>query len=77
MKIESGIEKFLNAIVFERNLSERTLEAYKSDLKIFNQIFKQKEVEEITTDNVREFIELLEKNHHYKDSTIKRKIASL
>lgn len=77
MKIESSIEIFLNAIVVERNLSERTLEAYKSDLKIFNQIFKQKEVEEITTENVREFIELLEKNHHYKDTTIKRKIATL
>ncbi len=77
MKIESSIETFLNTIVFERNLSERTLEAYKSDLKIVSQIFEQKEIEEITTENVREFIELLEKNHHYKDTTIKRKIATL
>ncbi len=77
MKIETSIETFLNAIIVERNLSERTLEAYKSDLKIFSQIFEQKEVKEITTENVREFIELLEKNHHYKDTTIKRKIASL
>lgn len=77
MKIESVIEKFLNSIVVERNLSERTLEAYKCDLKIFGQIFKQKEVEEITTENVREMIELLEKNHQYKDTTIKRKIATL
>ncbi len=77
MKIESSIETFLNSIVVERNLSERTLEAYKSDLKIVSQIFEQKEIEEITTENVREFIELLEKNHHYKDTTIKRKIATL
>ncbi|PWB53283.1 MAG: recombinase XerC [Candidatus Methanoperedenaceae archaeon] len=77
MKIESSIETFLNTIVVERNLSERTLEAYRSDLKIFSQIFKQREVEEITTENLREFIELLEKNHHYKDTTIKRKIATL
>lgn len=77
MKIESVIEKFLNSIVVERNLSEKTLEAYKCDLKIFGQIFKQKEVEEITTENVREIIELLEKDHHYKDTTIKRKIATL
>lgn len=77
MKIESSIETFLNAIVVERNLSEKTLEAYKSDLKTFSQIFKQKEIEEITTENVREFIELLEKNHHYKDTSIKRKIATL
>lgn len=77
MKIESSIETFLNSIVVERNLSERTLEAYKSDLKVFSQIFKQREVEEITTENVREFIEILEKNHHYKDTTIKRKIATL
>lgn len=77
MKIESSIETFLNAIVVERNLSERTLEAYKSDLKIFSQIFKQREIEQITTEDVREFIELLEMNHHYKDTTIKRKIATL
>ena len=77
MKIEFCIETFLNAIVVDRNLSERTLEAYRSDLKIFSQIFKQREVDEITTENVREFIELLEKNHHYKDTTIKRKIATL
>lgn len=77
MKIESSIDTFLNTIVVERNLSERTLNAYKSDLKTFSQTYKQREVEEITTENVREFIELLERNHHYKDTTIKRKIATL
>lgn len=77
MNIESSIEKFLNSIVVERNLSERTLEAYKGDLKIFSQKFRQTEVEEIGTENVREFIELLEKNHNYKDTTIRRKIATL
>ncbi len=77
MKIESSIDTFLNTIVVERNLSERTLNAYKSDLKTFSQTYKQREVEEITTENVRDFIEMLERNHHYKDTTIKRKIATL
>lgn len=77
MKIGDSIEKFLNAILVERNLSERTIKAYKSDLKLLNKTFWKKDIREITLDEIREFIGFLENNHRYKDSTIKRKIATL
>ena len=77
MKINRGVREFLSSVSVERNLSERTLKAYRSDLKLFQQTFKDKDIEQITTDDLRNFIGQFEENHHYKDSTIRRKIATL
>ena len=76
MKIDTATDNFLNTLAVERNLSDRTVKAYKCDLKLFSQLL-DKNVDEITTEDIREFIGHLEENHHYKDSTIKRKIATL
>ena len=76
MKIDTATDNFLNTLAVERNLSDRTVKAYKCDLKLFSQLL-DKNVDEITTEDIRGFIGHLEENHDYKDSTIKRKIATL
>ena len=76
MKIDKAIETFLNTLSVDRNLSDRTVRAYRSDLKLFNQVIN-KNVNEISTEDIRDFIGHLEEKHQYEDSTIKRKIATL
>lgn len=77
MKIEKCIERFMSTISVERNLSERTLKAYLGDLKAFERFFEEKNIADITIDDIRQYIGNLETNHHHKDTTIRRKIASL
>lgn len=76
MKIDTATDIFLNTLAIERNLSERTVKAYRCDLKLFNHVL-DKDIVEITTEDIRAFISYLESHHDYKDSTIKRKIATL
>lgn len=76
MEIKECIKKFISTINVERNLSERTLKAYLGDLRAFERFFKEKHITEITIDDIRQYIEALEINR-YKDTTIRRKIASI
>lgn len=77
MKIDICIKFFLNSIAKEGNLSEKTIKAYNSDLKHFYKILSEKDIENITTDEIRKYIDFIAENVSYKDSTIKRKIATL
>ena len=76
MKIRKSIEEFVNTISAERNLSEKTLKAYLGDLTAFGRFFQEKNITEIDINDLRQYIRALEANH-YKDTTIKRKIASI
>lgn len=77
MKIRKCIEKFIDTVAIERNLSERTLKTYLGDLTSFNRFFQDKNIGEVTTDDIRDYIRDLEMNNNYKDTTIRRKIASI
>jgi len=77
MKIDNCIDMFLRTASVERNLSECTLKAYKGDLRLLSRTFGEREVEDVTTDNVRELIEVMERCNSYRDTTIKRKIATM
>ena len=76
MKIRESVEKFLNTVSVERNLSDNTLKAYLGDLTAFGKFLQEKDITEIDSDDIRQYIKTLEANH-YKDTTIKRKIASI
>ncbi|MDD5239887.1 MAG: tyrosine-type recombinase/integrase [Candidatus Nanoarchaeia archaeon] len=77
MDFDTGVSRFLNSLSSERNLSEKTIKAYTSDLKQLKSSYVKKPLEDFTTDDVRHFINSLEKEHIYKDTTMKRKIATL
>ncbi|MGD2072261.1 MAG: tyrosine-type recombinase/integrase [Candidatus Thorarchaeota archaeon] len=76
MNIKENIEKFLNTVSAERNLSDNTLKAYFGDLSAFGKFLQEKDITEINSDDLRQYIRTLEEKN-YKDTTIKRKIASI
>lgn len=77
MNIKNCVDEFISSIKVERNLTERTIKAYLSDLKSVIGFFDGSEVETITTDDLRKYLQTLEENGRYKDTTIRRKIATL
>ncbi len=70
------IEKFLNVLKTEKNLSGRTLKAYKCDLVEFAKFFTGKQILALCLDDLRKFLNYLE-NRNLADTTIKRKLATL
>lgn len=77
MKIEESIGKFISSTRIEKNLSYRTIKAYGSDLKNFYEFFIARDIEQITVEDIRTYLGFLEKSCTNKDTTIRRKIATL
>jgi len=76
--IQSSIDTFIFHCQIEKGLSEKTLEAYRADLRQFR-LFLEKEQhpsnpEEINKDVLRQFLESIS---GWKPKTIKRKVASV
>ncbi len=64
MNINNAIEDFINYCVFEKGLSDKTKEAYTNDLNVYKNYLNKKNiftVEEISTENVIDFIKLRNK----------------
>ncbi|WP_108063470.1 tyrosine-type recombinase/integrase [Poseidonibacter lekithochrous] len=78
MDLSEAIENFLFHCVYEKNLSEKTIKAYKIDLKQFSSF---KTLQNITIQNIDKLIlkEYLKKQYELKlkEKTIKRKFATL
>ncbi len=70
------IEKYLNVSKTEKNLSDRTLRAYRCDLAEFAKYFNAKQIMTLCLDDLREFLNYLE-NRKLGDTTIRRKLATL
>ncbi len=66
------INLFLGHSKITKNLSDKTIEAYKRDLNQFIKIEK-----EILTPRIYEYITFLNNNLHLKDTSIRRKIVTL
>lgn len=78
MKLEDVIKDFMFHCKYEKNLSKKTLQAYKIDLEQFSKYenFYTLEIEEFDKYKLKEFIQNLYKQN-FKAKTIKRKIAVL
>lgn len=76
MKNKELVGKFLEVSKIEKNLSERTLKAYRSDLKSFMDFFRTSLIESLDIEDLREYLSHLEKRN-LKDSTIRRKLATI
>lgn len=70
------MEKFLHISKIEKNLSKRTLKAYKCDLRAFLGFFKSKPITTIGIEDLRGYLTQLGKEN-LKDSTIRRKLATI
>src|ERR1700686_1649954 len=77
MEIDEAVGKFLSSAAAERNLSRATIRAYAGDLRLFKRKVRTQDVTALSTDDLRDFIEGLEKSQAYQDTTIRRRLATL
>lgn len=59
MNIHDAFEKFIEFIFYEKNLSLHTTTCYKDDLYLFFKFIKKENVEELTNNDINEFIRKL------------------
>ncbi len=70
------IDDYINYIYIEKKLSDNTKDAYKRDLFAFSKYLNNKNINKITTNDIRNYINYLSDNNE-KDKTIARKIVSI
>ncbi|HXI11439.1 MAG TPA: tyrosine-type recombinase/integrase [Thermoanaerobaculia bacterium] len=75
MNVQQAIDRFLED-GHTRNLSERTLRAYQSDLTQFQHHVSDAAATEITHDVLEKYLEMLGTGA-YRDTSIRRKVAAL
>jgi integrase/recombinase XerD len=76
MNVQQAITDFLQHGQSVRNLSDRTLRAYQSDLSQFNVHMTETATAEITPDHLESYLEKLGTGP-YRDTSIRRKVAAL
>jgi integrase/recombinase XerC/integrase/recombinase XerD len=76
MNVQQAIEEFLRHGQTVRNLSDRTLRAYESDLVQFRSHVPETEMVHITPDHLEDFLVKLG-TEPYRDTSIRRKVAAL
>lgn len=70
------IEEYINYIYIERKLSKNTKEAYLRDLTFFKEYLNNKNIEDISTYDIKNYINHLDNNKE-SQRTIARKIVSI
>jgi integrase/recombinase XerD len=76
MNVQQAIADFLHHGQAERNLSDRTIRAYQSDLSQFNVHVNDANMVDITPEQLEEYLEKLGTGP-YRDTSIRRKVAAL
>ena len=69
------IEKYLEYLIAQKNLSKNTCESYKNDIQGFFKFIKVKKLEDIEIVKIRDYINYLSKN--FSPSSHSRKLSSL
>lgn len=76
-EIIDTIKGFKNHCLFEKKLSQKTMEAYGTDLQQFSSFFQKKSLTRISKITKTEIREYLESISHLKPKSIKRKMATV
>lgn len=77
MDFKIKLNSFITEIKNTKNLDNKTLKAYFSDLTNFIEFINNQESKIINSENIINYIDSLKKIKNLKDSSIKRKIISL
>lgn len=75
--ISININNYINTLRIERNLSEKSIKAYYSDLTNFVDWLKENFIELIDINTINSYIFWLQTTRKMKDTSIKRKYVSL
>ncbi len=73
--LQNHIKNYLNYCQFQKRLDDKTLKAYRIDLKQFSDLTSVEDITCFTTDLLEAYIAKL--HQAYKPKTVKRKIASI
>ncbi len=76
MDDERLVREFLYVSKVEKNLSERTIKAYKCDLMSFHSFLKSKHIDVVRISDLREYLGRLARDG-LKDSSIRRRLATI
>ena len=71
MKIEDAITDFIQYCIFEKGLTDQTINSYQNDLKIYYSFLKNKRIEKVNnicSDNIKDFLK--QRNGKETSSTI-------
>ena len=80
MDLEESITDFLNYCLIAKGLSDNTYLSYKNDLNMYKAFLHQKNIsnpEKISSADVIEFIEYLQKKDHDEITTVARKLTTI
>ena len=80
MDLEESITDFLNYCLIDKGLSDNTYLSYKNDLNMYKAFLYQKNIsnpEKISSADVIEFIEYLQKKDHDEITTVARKLTTI
>ena len=75
-KLNELIEEFLRYLLIDKGYSNNTIESYKRDLDRFLEFNKNKDINNINSDDLKEYIKYLN-NENLKEKSIARNISSL
>lgn len=77
MKIDEAFKKYLNFCIIEKNLSQKTIESYIQDYKVFRSYFQFiNDTNDLTKDDLNEFVYNMSING-LKPKSIKRRISTI
>lgn len=69
------INHYLDICEYQKKLDNKTIKAYRIDLKQFHDYLLNQQKQELSRENISDYIIFL--NQHYKVKSVKRKIASI
>ncbi len=73
--LQMQIKNYLEYCQYQKRLDQKTLKAYRIDLRQFSEHFTERDVQKLSSSLIENYLVTLHKN--YKPKTVKRKIASL
>ena len=75
-EIDDLINKFTEYLIIDKKYSENTIKAYNNDLKKFKNFFKNKDINKINENSIREYLKYLNKENN-DTRTISHNISTL
>lgn len=74
--MKKSIEAFLQYLKYQRNFSLHTIVAYENDLNVFSEFMKQKKIQNVAKEDIRNYLSFLSE-HNLEVKSIRRKMSAV